>query len=284
MSREDDEAARTSDEHDYWVVADASGVAFTPKAGLPAASPPAVWAILPNGARVESSEGRFSPPLPQGTRIVVEGSTLHVVREPPLERNVLWSHQQEPLLERMSVHTLFAPDSLRTHHVSIRVVGVIAGAPGNVAADLAFDESWSPMGWSVELDTGGGITTLSADANSRAVDRVVHRQSGIDTEEIAVAGGGFLVWDGGAAPHFPVLRSHLENGSAFEVNILKVTLGNAQVRSGVRKYERSGDRRWYFKDLGSNGREGELEVDSDAVVVQQTGECALVETRYPLRR
>lgn len=269
---------------EYWVVADASGVAFSPVKTEPTEPPPAVWAILADGSRIEAIDGRFTPALPPGTKIVVAGSTVHVVRVPALDRNVLWSHHGEPLLERMHICPSYGLHS-SAHEMTVNLVGVIAGSPGSVSADFYFDETWHPAHWSVHLNTGTGPTTVSRDEGSAGISLATKRDSTIEREPLALEGTGFVVWEGGVASHLAMLRSNQQgNRMQFEAETLRITLGNAQMKPGRRRYERMDERRWRFEDLETNGSAGLLEIDVDDVVVQEVGKSTLVETRHPSRR
>lgn len=269
---------------EYWVVADASGVALSPVKPEPTEPPPAVWAILADGSRVEAIDGRFTPALPLGAKILVAGSMVHVVRLPALDRNVLWSHGGEPLLEQMHVRPSYGLPS-SAHEMTVNIVGVIAGSPGSVSADFYFDDTWHPAHWSVHLDTGTAPTTVSRDEGSAGISLTTKRDSTIQRQPLALEGTGFVVWEGGVAAHLAMLRSNQQgNSMQFEVETLRITLGNAQMKPGRRRYERMDELRWRFEDLETNGSAGLLEIDVDDVVVQEVGKSTMVPTRYPLRR
>lgn len=282
MNEANADAPRQTRTGEYWVVADACGVAFSPIQTEPF-EPPPVWAILANGSRVEAIDGRFTPALPPGAKIVVAGSTLHTVRTPALNRNVLWSHHGEPLLERMHIRPSYGLPS-SAYQMTVDLVGVIAGGPGSVSAEFYFDQRWSPTHWSVHLNAGTGPTTVSRDVDSTGVTVAVERDSTVESESLALQAAGFVVWEGGVASHTPILRSNRrEEKEQFDVETLQITPGNAQMKPGRRRYERMDERRWRFEELDANSSGGTLEIDVDDVVMREVGKSATVETRYPLR-
>lgn len=168
------------------------------------------------------------------------------------------------------------------HFIDVAVVGVVSGAPTTVKATIRCAADWLVIDWRMEIDSGNdGHTALSSREGHMA--GTVHRHSGSEQVEVAeVDPHAFPVWDGCASAHLAILQSSLHGHAlAFEVPVLHVTLGNAQVRAGRRSYTSHGPRGWTYEDLGLGGGRGEIEVDEDGVVIQEIGVSRLIKTRFP---
>lgn len=265
----------------YWVVADASGVAFSPQADDPGPLPP-VRAMLPGGRGVRPEGGRFVPRLPRGSRIYIGNSLVHTVSAPPVERNVLWSHlagAERPLLERLQVGP-HPHDARRGHQVTVDLLGVVAGAPTSASLQMTCEKAWSPISWRLAIHFGIDPIVVSRVTGSAEVVRESLHACGTSREASPLPDAAFPVFAGSFASHLPILNWS-GAGDDFEVAVLRVTLGNGQPVPSVRRYERVRDRRWRFRDIERADDEGEVAVDGDGVVVEQDGTHVLVPTRFP---